>query len=299
MSKRQIAADNLPTRYNPGKIEESVYSNWLKKKCFSSKPDQTRSAYSVVIPPPNVTGALHMGHALNSTVQDILVRTQRMRGRNTLWMPGTDHAGIATQNVVERQLAKEGTSRKEVGRETFLKRVWEWKHEYGDRIINQLKSLGSSCDWDRQRFTMDEGLATAVSDAFCQLFDKGLIYRGHYLVNWCPRCRTALSDDEVKHQEAEGWLWHICYPTVEGRGEIVVATTRPETLLGDTAVAVNGDDERYKDLIGKKLRLPLLGREILVIADDAVDISFGTGAVKVTPAHDPNDFEMGQRHDLE
>jgi valyl-tRNA synthetase len=289
----------LPTRYDPAGVETRTYAVWNDEGCFGSAPDADRKPYTVVIPPPNVTGALHMGHALNNTVQDILVRARRMQGRNTLWLPGTDHAGIATQNVVERQLAGEGTNREELGREKFLERVWQWKGEYGDRIIGQLKRLGSSCDWSRQRFTMDEGLAKAVAEAFCRLFDKGLVYRGHYLVNWCPRCRTALADDEVEHEETEGWLWHIRYPSVDGRFSVTVATTRPETMLGDTAVAVNPEDERYSEMVGRKLRLPLVGREIPLIADEAVDMRFGTGAVKVTPAHDPNDFEIGERHELE
>jgi valyl-tRNA synthetase len=297
--KSQSDETKLATRYDPQGVESRIYAAWEKEKCFASSPDEERKPYCVVIPPPNVTGALHMGHALNSTVQDILVRSRRMQGRNTLWLPGTDHAGIATQNVVERELAGEGTSREELGREKFLKRVWQWKGEYGDRIIGQLKRMGDSCDWDRQRFTMDEGLGKAVSEAFCRLFDKGLIYRGHYLVNWCPRCRTALSDVEVEHEETESWLWHIRYPAADGRFSVTVATTRPETMLGDTAVAVNPEDERYAEMVGKMLRLPLVGREIPVIADEAVDMRFGTGAVKVTPAHDPNDFAIGQRHELE
>ncbi len=298
-SKSKSGGGKLATRYEPQGVEARIYEDWSKEGCFTSAPDEERRPYCVVIPPPNVTGALHMGHALNNTVQDILVRTRRMQSRNTLWLPGTDHAGIATQNVVERSLAKEGTNREELGREKFLERVWQWKGEYGDRIIGQLKRLGNSCDWSRQRFTMDEGLAKAVSEAFCRLFEKGLIYRGHYLVNWCPRCRTALADDEVEHEETEGWLWHIRYPAAEGRGGLVVATTRPETMLGDTAVAVNPEDERYSSMVGKNLKLPLVGREIPVIADEVVDMRFGTGAVKVTPAHDPNDFEIGQRHELE
>jgi len=298
-SKSKRGGDELATRYKPGDVEARIYEAWSEEGCFSSSPEKDLKPYCVVIPPPNVTGALHMGHALNGTVQDILVRTRRMQGRNTLWLPGTDHAGIATQNVVERKLAAEGTTREDLGREEFLKRVWTWKGEYGDRIIGQLKRLGSSCDWSRQRFTMDDGLARAVGEAFCRLFEKGLIYRGHYLVNWCPRCRTALADDEVEHEETEGWLWHIRYPAADGRGSVVVATTRPETMLGDTAVAVNPEDERYSQMVDRNLRLPLVGREIPVIADEVVDMRFGTGAVKVTPAHDPNDFEIGRRHDLE
>ncbi len=288
----------LESRYDPKRVEDAIYKAWEAEGCFASAPDAERTPYTVVIPPPNVTGALHMGHALNNTVQDILVRSRRMQGRNTLWLPGTDHAGIATQNVVERELAREGSSREQLGREKFLERVWKWKGEYGDRILGQLRRLGASCDWSRLRFTMDEGLERAVTEAFCRLFEKGLIYRGHYLVNWCPRCRTALADDEVDRPETDGWLWHIRYPSVDGRFSVVVATTRPETMLGDTGVAVNPEDERYKALVGKKLKLPLLGREIPIVADAAVDMSFGTGAVKVTPAHDLADFEMGNRHNL-
>ncbi|HOX05958.1 MAG TPA: valine--tRNA ligase [Planctomycetota bacterium] len=288
----------LDSRYDPRQVEDRIYRAWEAEGCFGSQPDADRVPYTVAIPPPNVTGALHMGHALNNTVQDILVRARRMQGRNTLWLPGTDHAGIATQTVVDKMLKKDGFSREGLGREKFLERVWQWKGEYGGRIIGQLKRLGASCDWSRQRFTMDEGLAKAVTEAFCRLFEKGLIYRGHYLVNWCPSCRTALADDEVEHEESDGWLWHIRYPSVDGRFSVVVATTRPETMLGDTAVAVNPEDERYKALVGKRLRLPLVGREVPIIADPAVDMSFGTGAVKVTPAHDPADFEMGNRHNL-
>ncbi len=255
--------------------------------------------YTIVIPPPNVTGALHMGHALNNTIQDILIRWRRMREENVLWMPGTDHAGIATQNVVEKDLADQGLRRQDLGREKFLERVWAWKEEYGLRIIGQLKTIGCSCDWPRLRFTMDQGLSRAVREAFVALHERGLIYRGKYLINWCPRCRTALSDDEVEHEEHQGHLWFLKYPFKDApRLHVTVATTRPETMLGDTAVAVNPKDDRFKEFIGQSLLLPVANREIPIIADSAVDPEFGTGAVKVTPAHDPTDFEMGLRHNL-
>ncbi len=289
----------LSTRYDPKPVEEKWHRFWEAGEHFHARPRNDGAPYCIVIPPPNVTGALHMGHALNITLQDILVRWRRMQGRNALWMPGTDHAGIATQNVVERALAKQNVCREDLGREEFLKRVWQWKEEFGSRIIEQLKRLGSSCDWARLRFTMDEGLSRAVREAFVALHEKGLIYRGKYLINWCPRCRTALSDDEVDHEEHDGSLWHIRYPFKdEPRLFLTVATTRPETMLGDTAVAVNPTDERYKDFIGQTLVLPVIEREIPIIADRFVDPEFGTGAVKVTPAHDPNDFEMGRRHKL-
>ncbi len=291
----------LPKHYDPKAIEEKWYQWHLDHKTFHSDATRGGEPYCVVIPPPNVTGILHMGHALNNTIQDVLVRWKRMQGRNAVWVPGTDHAGIATQNVVERQLRKEGKHRDELGREAFLERVWKWREEYGGTIINQLKKLGSSCDWDRQRFTMDEGLSTAVEEVFVRLYEKKLIYRGKYIINWCPRCRTALSDEESEHKDMNGKLYHLRYPVSGGRKKdyVVVATTRPETLLGDVAVAINPRDERYRSLVGKTLRLPILDREIKVIEDDFVDPKFGTGLVKVTPAHDPNDFEMGLRHQLE
>jgi len=290
----------LSTRYEPAAIEEAWYSHWEKSGHFRSEPDGEKTPFTIMIPPPNVTGALHMGHALNNTLQDILIRFNRMRGREALWLPGTDHAGIATQNVVTRKLHEEGTSREEVGREKFLERVWQWKEQYGGRIIDQLKRLGCSCDWERTRFTMDEGLSRAVREVFVHLYDEGLVYRGKYLVNWCPSCRTALSDDEVEHAEESGSLWYIKYPVKTGSKDYIeVATTRPETMLGDTAVAVHPDDERYVNLVEKSVTLPILERELRVIADAFVDPRFGTGAVKVTPAHDPNDFEMGRRHGLE
>ncbi|HFC98091.1 MAG TPA: valine--tRNA ligase [Thermosulfurimonas dismutans] len=288
----------LPKSYDFQEVEEKWYRFWEEKGYFRPRLDPRRPKFSVVIPPPNVTGSLHIGHALNNTIQDILVRYKRMDGYDTLWVPGTDHAGIATQNVVERELAKEGKTRHDLGREAFLERVWEWKERFGNRIIQQLKRLGASCDWSRLRFTMDEGLSRAVREVFVRLWEEGLIYRGDYIINWCPRCHTALADIEVEHRPTPGKLWYIRYPLVEGQGEVVVATTRPETMLGDTAVAVHPEDERYRDLIGRKVRLPLIGREIPVIADPAVDPEFGTGAVKVTPAHDFADFEMAERHGL-
>ena len=289
---------SLSTRYDPKPIESRWYARWEERKYFHAEPDGG-APYCIVIPPPNVTGALHMGHALNNILQDILIRWRRMTGRNTLWMPGTDHAGIATQNVVERELAKEKLTRHVLGREKFLERVWRWKEQYGSRIIDQLKRLGCSCDWDRTRFTMDEGLSRAVREAFVTLYERGLIYRGKYLINWCPRDQTALSDEEVEHEEHQGFLWYIKYPFRDApRLHIAVATTRPETMLGDTAVAVNPKDERFREFIGQTLILPVIGREIPVIGDRTVDPDFGTGAVKVTPAHDPADFEMGLRHNL-
>ncbi|MDP6380949.1 MAG: valine--tRNA ligase, partial [Phycisphaerae bacterium] len=271
---------------------------WDEGGYFDGEPDPARKSFAIVIPPPNITGALHMGHALNNVLQDILVRFRRMQGYGALWIPGTDHASIATQNVVERQLAKEGKTRQDLGREKFLERVWQWRNEYGNRILDQLRRLGSSCDWRRTRFTMDEGLSRAVTEAFVSLHRQGLIYRGKYIVNWCPRCQTTLADDEVSHEDTSGKLWYIRYPLASGKGHISVATTRPETMLGDTAVAVNPKDTRYKKLIGEVVTLPETNREIPIIADDWVDAEFGTGAVKVTPAHDPNDFQIGLRHNL-
>ncbi|MCF7849580.1 MAG: valine--tRNA ligase [Kiritimatiellales bacterium] len=288
----------LPKHYDPKSIEDKWYRKWMEEGRFHGESSDGGDPYCIVIPPPNVTGILHMGHALNNSIQDVLTRVARMQGKNTVWVPGTDHAGIATQNVVERQLKKEGLTRDDLGREKFVERVWDWKKTYGDTIVNQLKKLGSSCDWERERFTMDEGLSESVLEMFCRLYDKGLIYRGNYIINWCPRCQTALSDEESEHIDVEGALYHLRYAVKGSKQKIVVATTRPETMLGDTAVAVNPRDERYKDLIGKTIILPLLNREIPVIADDYVDPEFGTGLVKVTPAHDPNDFEMGQRHNL-
>lgn len=289
----------LGKTYDPHATEERWYRYWLDGGFFHAEVDKEKEPFCIVIPPPNVTGQLHLGHALDNTLQDILIRWQRMRGKNAVWIPGTDHAGIATQIKVEEELAHEGKTRYDLGREQFLERVWQWKEHYGNRIIDQLKDLGASCDWDRQRFTMDEGCSKAVREVFVRLYEKGLIYQGNYIINWCPRCQTALSDIEVEHQDQAGKLWHLRYPLADGTGELIVATTRPETMLGDTAVAVHPDDERYKNLVGKELILPIVGRRIPIIADAYVDPSFGTGAVKVTPAHDPNDFAMGQRHNLE
>ncbi len=291
----------LDKNYNAAAVEEKWYRRWLEQGAFHAEADRGGEPYSIVIPPPNVTGILHMGHALNVTIQDILIRWRRMQGRNTLWIPGTDHAGIATQNVVERALRKEGKTRDDLGRDEFIKRVWAWREQYGSTIIRQLKKLGAACDWDRERFTMDQGLSDAVADVFIRLYEKKLIYRGNYIINWCPRCRTALSDEESEHVETNGHLYYIRY-LVKGGGDkesVIVATTRPETLLGDVAVAVNPRDPRYAGLADKELLLPVLKRVLTVIQDDFVDPEFGTGAVKVTPAHDPNDFEMGCRHGLE
>ncbi len=288
---------SLPPRYEPKRGEGPTYARWLAANAFHAPVDSPKEPFCIVIPPPNVTGSLHLGHALDNTLQDILIRFARMRGKNACWVPGTDHAGIGTQVVVERELKKEGKTRHDLGREEFVKRIWQWKEKSGNRIVEQLKLMGCSCDWERQRFTMDEGLSRAVLEHFMRLYEDGLLYRGERIVNWCPRCRTALSDLEVKRKERAGQLWHIRY-SLKGGGEIVLATTRPETLLGDTAVAVNPDDERYRALVGKTAVLPLVGREIPVIADPYVDRAFGTGIVKITPGHDPNDFEIGLRHKL-
>ena len=289
------------TTYNPKEIEQQWYTYWEEKGYFHEEVDTNKEPFSIVLPPPNVTGQLHMGHALDNTLQDILIRTKRMQGYNVLWMPGTDHAGIATQVKVEENLMKtEGKSRHDLGREEFLKRVWEWKQEYGSTIVKQIRSLGASCDWTRERFTLDEGYHEAVLKVFVALYEKGLIYRGERITNWCPNCLTALSDIEVEHEDENGHLWHIKYPVIgEEDTFLTVATTRPETMFGDVAVAVNPNDERYAHLVGKELLLPFVNRHIPIIADEYVDQSFGTGCVKITPAHDPNDFEMGQRHNLE
>ena len=289
------------TTYNPKEIEQQWYTYWEEKGYFHEEVDTNKEPFSIVLPPPNVTGQLHMGHALDNTLQDILIRTKRMQGYNVLWMPGTDHAGIATQVKVEENIMKtEGKSRHDLGREEFLKRVWEWKQEYGNTIVKQIRSLGASCDWTRERFTLDEGYHEAVLKVFVELYEKGLIYRGERITNWCPNCLTALSDIEVEHEDENGHLWHIKYPVIgEEDTFLTVATTRPETMFGDVAVAVNPNDERYAHLVGKELLLPFVNRHIPIIADEYVDQSFGTGCVKITPAHDPNDFEMGQRHNLE
>ncbi len=289
----------IPTVYEPEKVEDKIYQFWLEGNYFRAEREKDKEPFSMVIPPPNVTGTLHMGHALNNTIQDVIVRFKRMQGYDTLWLPGTDHAGIATQNKVEEHLQSEGLSRHQVGREAFLEKAWLWKEEYHGRIIRQLHKLGVSCDWSRERFTMDEGCSEAVREVFVTLYERGLIYRGNYMINWCPRCHTAISDIEVEHEEKPSTLSHIRYLGAGWEGEIVVATTRVETMLGDTAVAVHPEDERYSGLIGKKVHLPLMNREIPIIADEYVDPSFGSGAVKITPAHDPNDFEIGIRHDLE
>jgi valyl-tRNA synthetase len=294
-----MASKVLDKSYDPHQVEGRWYRYWEEHGYFRADENSDREAYSIVIPPPNVTGVLHIGHALNNTLQDILIRFKRMEGYNVLWMPGTDHAGIATQNVVEKQLLEEGLDRHTLGREKFIERVWEWKERSGGTIISQLKKLGASCDWSRERFTMDEGLSDAVKEVFIRLYQEGLIYRSHYIINWCPRCQTALSDLEVEHQEVLGKLYHLKYPFKESEGFVVVATTRPETMLGDTAVAVNPDDQRYQALIEKKVILPVVHREIPVIADPYVDIEFGTGCLKITPAHDFNDFEIGLKHGLE
>ena len=291
---------DLAKTYSPKDFEDRIYKDWCDKNYFAPDPDKSKPAFSVVIPPPNVTGQLHMGHALDETLQDIIVRTKRMQGYSTLWVPGTDHAGIATQIKVEENLrVNEGLTRYDLGREKFLERVWDWKNKYGSRIISQLKKLGSSCDWNHERFTMDKGCSEAVKEVFVNLYNKGLIYRGNRIINWCPHCRTALSDAEVEYSEQEGNFYHIKYPIKGEDGYVEIATTRPETMFGDTAVAVNPEDENTKHLIGKTLILPLVGREIPVISDSYVEIGFGTGCVKITPAHDPNDFEVGKRHNLE
>ncbi len=288
----------LSKTFDPKSAEEHWFQLWIDRGYFKADPARDGDPFSIVIPPPNVTGQLHLGHALNVTLQDVIVRTRRMQGFNTLWVPGTDHAGIATQNVVEREIAKDGKTRHDFGRDKFVQRVWEWKETYGGKILHQLRRLGASCDWSRERFTLDPGLSRAVTRVFVSLYRDGLIYRGRRMINWCPRCETALSDLEVEHKDSHGHLWHIRYPLADGSGSITVATTRPETMLGDTAVAVNPADDRYASMIGKKMVLPLIGREIPIVADDTVDREFGTGAVKITPAHDFNDFELGRRHNL-
>ncbi|MFR2560428.1 MAG: valine--tRNA ligase [Oscillospiraceae bacterium] len=290
----------LPKVYEPQQVEGRIYRMWMDHDCFKATPDSDKKPFSIVMPPPNVTGQLHMGHAMDATLQDILTRFKRMQGYEALWLPGTDHAGIATQIKVEEELrTKEGLTRYDLGREKFLQRVWEWKEKYGNRIVEQQKKMGASCDWSRSRFTMDEGCSRAVRETFCELYDKGLIYKGSRIINWCPHCLTALSDAEVEYVDKPGHLWYIRYPLADGSGDIVVATTRPETMMGDTGVAVNPEDEKFKHLIGKKCILPIMNREIPIVGDEYCEIGFGTGAVKMTPAHDPNDFEVGLRHNLE
>ncbi|MEE1115683.1 MAG: valine--tRNA ligase [Clostridia bacterium] len=288
----------LPKTYSPGEFEDRIYKNWCDKNYFTPTIDKSKPHYSIVIPPPNITGQLHMGHALDNTLQDILIRYKRMSGFCTLWLPGTDHASIATEAKIVAAMREEGLTKEEIGREKFLERAWDWKEKYGGRIVSQLKKLGSSCDWSRERFTLDEGCSRAVKDVFIRLYEKGLIYRGERIINWCPHCLTSISDAEVEYEDQAGFFWHIKYPFTDGSGYLEFATTRPETMLGDTAVAVNPNDERYKDIVGKTLRIPLVGREIPVISDEYVETDFGTGVVKITPAHDPNDFEVGRRHDL-
>ena len=290
----------LPKVYEPQQVEGRIYRMWMDHDCFKATPDPDKKPFSIVMPPPNVTGQLHMGHAMDATLQDILTRFKRMQGYEALWLPGTDHAGIATQIKVEEELrTKEGLTRYDLGREKFLQRVWEWKEKYGNRIVEQQKKMGASCDWSRSRFTMDEGCSRAVRETFCELYDKGLIYKGSRIINWCPHCLTALSDAEVEYVDKPGHLWYIRYPLADGSGDIVVATTRPETMMGDTGIAVNPEDEKFKHLIGKKCILPIMNREIPIVGDEYCEIGFGTGAVKMTPAHDPNDFEVGLRHNLE
>ena len=295
----------LEKTYNPRDIEDRLYSRWEEKKYFHAEVDETKKPFTIVIPPPNITGKLHMGHAFDQTLQDILIRWKRMQGYNALWQPGTDHASIATEVRITNELKKQGIDKRELGREKFLEKAWEWKKEYGGTIVSQLKKLGSSCDWDRERFTMDEGCNEAVTEVFCKMHEKGYIYKGSRIVNWCPVCKTSISDAEVEYEEQAGHLWHIKYPLIEDDGSVSTtkfiefATTRPETMLGDTAVAVNPDDERYKDFKGKKVLLPIVNRELPIVEDAYVDMEFGTGVVKITPAHDPNDFEVGKRHNLE
>ena len=291
--------DSVNKVFDPKEAEPRLYNEWKDKGYFKPSGDKEKKTFSIVMPPPNITGQLHMGHALDNTLQDILVRYKRMRGFATLWVPGTDHASIATEAKIVEQMRSEGIYKDDLGREGFLERAWDWKKKYGGRIVEQLKKMGSSCDWDHERFTMDEGCSEAVKEVFVKYYNQGYIYRGERIINWCPHCLTSISNAEVEYEDQAGHFWHLKYPFEDGTGYIELATTRPETLLGDTAVAVNPKDERYKDIIGKMLVLPLVGRKIPVIADDYVDIEFGTGAVKITPAHDPNDFEVGRRHNLE
>ena len=292
-------ATEMNKTYNPSEIEDRLYKKWMDKKYFHAEVDRSKKPFTIVMPPPNITGQLHMGHALDNTLQDILIRFKRMQGYNALWQPGTDHASIATEVKVTNKLREEGIDKEELGREGFLKRTWEWKEEYGGRIVSQLKKLGSSADWDRERFTMDEGCSKAVQEVFIRLYEKGYIYQGSRIINWCPVCQTSISDAEVEYEDQAGHFWHINYPIVGTDKYIEIATTRPETMLGDTAIAVHPDDERYKDLVGKMVLLPIVNKEIPIVADSYVDKEFGTGAVKITPAHDPNDFEVGKRHNLE
>ena len=293
-----MALKELSKAYEPQEVEEYWRKYWEENKCFTPNMESQAEPYSIVIPPPNVTGALHIGHAFNQTLQDILARHARQKGKKVLWLVGMDHAGISTQNVVERTLLKQGLSRRDLGREKFLEKVWEWKEEYGGKILKQIRQLGSSVDWTRERFTMDDDLAKAVRKVFVQLYNEGLIYKGKYIVNWCPRCHTALADDEVDHTPQKGALWHVKYMLEDGSGYIVIATSRPETILGDSAVCVHPDDERYQHLIGKKVIVPIVNRAVPIIADRYVDREFGTGALKVTPCHDPNDWNLGHKHGI-
>lgn len=288
----------ISDRYNPTEVEQKWYSYWEENGCFKAEDQSTKPPFCIILPPPNVTGQLHMGHALDHTIQDVLIRWKRMSGFNALWLPGLDHAGIATQSVVEKQLKKEGVTRHQLGREATVKRVWQWKEQYEHRIIGQMKRLGDSCDWDRLTFTLDKGVSKAVREVFVSLYKKGATYRGNRLINWSPALESALSDLEVIHKNVKASLWHIKYPLADGSGEVVVATTRPETMLGDTAVCVHPKDERYKDIIGKEISLPLTDRKIKVIADEYVDKEFGSGVVKITPAHDFNDYKIGKKHNL-
>ena len=288
----------MPKTYDPASVEHTLYETWEKNGYFHAAPNPEKKPFTIVIPPPNITGKLHMGHALDNTLQDTIIRYKRMCGYETLWLPGTDHASIATEVKIVEALAKEGKTKKDIGREAFLKRAWEWRAEYGGTIVKQLRKMGSSCDWERERFTMDEGCNRAVLRVFKNLYDKGLIYRGDRIINWCPDCKTALSDAEVEYESQDSHLWHVRYDAPDKSYSITVATTRPETMLGDTAVAVNPEDPRYKDIIGKTVVLPLVNREIPIVGDEYCEMEFGTGAVKITPAHDPNDFEVGKRHNL-
>ncbi|MBQ4538091.1 MAG: valine--tRNA ligase, partial [Oscillospiraceae bacterium] len=289
----------LEKTYDPKQVEDRIYDMWVKGNYFHAEPNPEKTPFTIVIPPPNITGQLHMGHALDNTLQDILIRYKRMQGFETLWLPGTDHASIATEAKIVAALKEEGLSKEGIGREEFLRRAWDWRTKYGGRIISQLKKLGSSCDWARERFTLDEGCSKAVTEVFCMLYEKNLIYRGERMINWCPNCKTSISDAEVEYKEKAGGFWYVRYPLVDGSGDVIIATTRPETMLGDTGIAVNPNDEEKKHLIGKKAILPLVGREMPIVGDDYVELGFGTGAVKMTPAHDPNDLAVGQRHGLE
>ncbi|MBR6608020.1 MAG: class I tRNA ligase family protein, partial [Oscillospiraceae bacterium] len=281
--------------YDPKQVEDKTYANWVEKNYFHAAPNPEKKPYTIVMPPPNITGQLHLGHALDCTLQDSIIRFKRMQGFEALWLPGTDHASIATEAKIVEAMRAEGVTKDDLGREGFLERAWKWKETYGGRIVSQLKKMGSSCDWERERFTMDEGCSEAVKEVFVRLYEKGLIYRGERIINWCPHCKTSISDAEVEFEEHDGHFWHIRYPLSDGSGYMEIATTRPETLLGDTALAVHPDDERYKALVGKTVILPLVGREIPIVADAYVEMDFGTGVVKITPAHDPNDFEVGRR----